>query len=716
MQLSVYLVTNIFIAVYIVIIAFLRRNSKGGTSILFLSLAVLFCSIMYLQNNLSTSEQISRINIALTYLGMTLAVTAVLTFSLEFTFQIQRVTLSKFLLFSIVPVLIQILFWIPEDNDLIRFLFVEKLNILYRFSLLTATLWLLIKPTKLWFSIHKIKSLSLIVGPLVAFISHAILLIDFNWGLLGYISLASLTLSALGLAYNAFQRNSLAELFVNRANVVENMEDGWIVLDTKHIIVDFNHAITQLFKISRKELHGKPISSILGNLPNLVRMLKENREIEVDRTIKVKGEYRYLNIRSSTLRDRSNNPIGRLIIWRDITDRRRVEDARQQARDEMFVLLNAISSAASQTISVTDFLADVIYQIIYPFRSQIVFFFILDERSNQKKDEETYYLAAHLGLSKEGVNQLNMMSNSVPMFIRLSEKRQHVLLENTPETTIPEPMQGLNMACFLAIPLITQSSEGEKVIGGLFIGRKEKPIYQHDEIVRLTILADHIATLVDSDRRRKLAISLSERQRLMRDVHDSVSQKLYGLVTLTEAAQATLEAGFELDYENFLSRIEENARQAVKELRLFLFQMLPIDLEKEGLIAVLHHRLAAVEGRADIKVRFLADEHLQISKRKEVALYYIAQEALNNVLRHAKAKSVTVILKQGYKFVTLEIMDDGCGFDKDKLNLGGMGLNNIKERVRQENGKLKISSQEDKGTIIKVTMEKDLHINPGNKN
>jgi len=705
-QLSIYLVINIFVAAYIVVISFLRRESKGGKSIFVLSMAILFCYLLYLHNFLSTSDLIQRISFAFTYFGTVLAATAIFTFSLAYTSQNYRVTFPQILLFSIIPVLTQILFWIPNDTNIIRSIFIERLNILYRYSLLTASLLLLSRPIKLWFSVFKIKSLSLIIGPSVALISHAILLLDLNWGLFGHISLLSLNLCAIGFAYNAFQRGSLAELFVNRTAVVENMEDGWIVLDTKHTIIDFNYAITRLFNVSRRELQGKPVSSIIETLPNLVRLLEENREIEVDRTLKVGDEYRYLNIQSSTLRNQSDNPIGHLITWRDITDRRRAEDARQQARDEMFVLLNAISSSASQTTSVTDFLTDVIYQIIYPFRSQIIFFFILDERSKEV-NEDVYYLAAHLGIAKEGVKKLNMMSNSIPMLMRLSEKRQFVLLENTPETTIPEPMQELNMACFLAIPLTIQGGESEKIIGGLFLGRKENPIYQQDEIVRLKILADHIATLVDSDRRRKLAISLSERQRLMRDVHDSVSQKLYGLVTLTEAAQATLEAGSELDYENVLSRIGENARQAVKELRLFLFQMLPVDLEKEGLIAVLHHRLAAVEGRADIKVRFLADEPLQISKRKEVALYYIAQEALNNVLRHARAKSVSVSLKQGYKYVTLEITDDGCGFDKDKLNLGGMGLNNIKERVRQENGKLKISSKEDKGTIIKVTMEKD---------
>jgi signal transduction histidine kinase len=118
--------------------------------------------------------------------------------------------------------------------------------------------------------------------------------------------------------------------------------------------------------------------------------------------------------------------------------------------------------------------------------------------------------------------------------------------------------------------------------------------------------------------------------------------------------------------------------------------------------------LAAVEGRADIKARFLAAETISLSKKKEVALYYITQEALNNVLRHAFAKSVTVTLKQGYKYVTLEVEDDGCGFDKKKLERGGMGLKNIKERVKQENGKLRILSKLGKGTLIQVSFEKDL--------
>jgi len=629
-------------------------------------------------------------------------------------------------LLAIIPLFTQVFFWLPKLLDLYEkqiSLFtalgnpalLEQINNLYRFSFLTAAAWLLGRTIYIRSGIFNFQFWSMLTGPLMALITQGFAILGLNWIWLGELSLISITLSTIGLAYNTFHKNSNGGLLIRRGNVVEKMEDGWIVLDMENSIVDINEATARMTGIPRKKMYGKTITSVLKDFPTLANVLNESQEIEMDRTYLENDEYRYLNIRVSSLQNEANAQIGRLVIWRDITNRRRAEAARQQARDEMFVLLNAISNAASQTTNLKEFLSDVIYQIIYPFRSQIVFFYILDERSNRKGEEE-YYLAAHLGLSAEDVKELRKVVASAPMLKWIDENKQYLLLEDYPGKQIPEQMQALGMLCFLAIPLILQIEEGEKLIGALFMGRKEKPGYKQDEIVRLTILADQIAKLIDSDRRRKLAIALTERQRLMMDLHDSVSQKLYGLVTLTEATQAALEAKSDLDFSHVLSRIGENARQAVKELRLFLYQMQPVDLEKEGLISVLHHRLAAVEGRADIKARFLADETLSISKKKEVALYYIAQEALNNVLRHAGAKSVAVTLKQGYKYVTLEVSDDGCGFAYEKLGQGGMGLKNIKERVKQENGKLRISSKPDKGTIIRVLFDMDMPNKPGNSN
>jgi PAS domain S-box-containing protein len=522
------------------------------------------------------------------------------------------------------------------------------------------------------------------------------------------------TLAALGFSDGQFNKKpeeGLADQF-DRTAVVEGMDEGWMVLDLENTIVDINPAAERMTGLTRDKVINQPITSVLSDLPNLGQTLNGGQDAEVKRSIKSEEGWRYLNIRISTLADPDHKIFGRLVIWRDITDRRLADDARQRARDEMFVLINAISSAASNTLNLADFLLESIYHIIYPFRSQVVGIFQLDDRVKKGEDPKLF-LASHFGFTPGAIEELTSISTTSPMFDWEYKNRQPLLVEDAREDPrLPTALREMKLACLVIIPLITQAGEESKLIGFICMARKEKPVYSQDEIARLNTISDQIATLIDSDRRRKLAIALSERQRLMRDLHDSVSQKLYGLVTTTEAAQAALEAGTSVNPAEVLSRIGESARQAVKEMRLFLYQMQPIDVDKDGLISVLHHRLAAVEGRADIKARLLADEEITISKDKEIALYYIAQEALNNVLRHARAKSISVTLKQGRKNVILEIRDDGCGFDSKKVDRAGLGLRNMKERTSQINGNLKIISKPDQGTTIIITVRKDPSVKP----
>ena len=119
--------------------------------------------------------------------------------------------------------------------------------------------------------------------------------------------------------------------------------------------------------------------------------------------------------------------------------------------------------------------------------------------------------------------------------------------EAAEDDRVPAAIRNLPVECVLMLPLIAQAGDDSKFLGCMCLARKEQPVFSPDEIVRLSTIAEHMASLIDSDRRRKLAIAMTERERLMRDLHDSVSQKLYGLVTTTEAAQAALEAGSSVD-------------------------------------------------------------------------------------------------------------------------------------------------------------------------
>lgn len=501
--------------------------------------------------------------------------------------------------------------------------------------------------------------------------------------------------------YLVRNENLLGELSISRDSIVERMDDGWMILDENDRIQDANTIVSKMLGVGLKDMLNEKIDRFLAEFP-----AKENwhQEIEMRKSMKLNDEWRYFNVRISSLHDQKHTRLGRLVIWRDITDRKITENARQRARDEMFVLLNSISDAASQSHSLEDFLSESIFQLVYPFSSQLVLIFLNDERKKHE-DNPKLYLAAKYGVSADVTGNMEGVLANSPAF-------QEVLSAGHPanygvEDEIIRNIFGdclCDMAQVLLVPLTIKTQHGHKVIGLMLLARREDRIYSIDEIVRIETLATQIAITVDSDRRKKLAIVVSERQRLLRDLHDSVSQKLYGLVTLTEALQAAREAGVDLNLTEYLTRIGENARQAVKEMRLFLYQLQPVDIEKEGLVSTLHYRLAAVEGRADIRARLLADGDINLPGEKQIALFFVAQEALNNVLRHAQAREVTVTLKQGRKYVHLHVIDDGRGFDPRKLEKGGLGLNTMWERVILVGGTFRIRSKPGKGTMVLVSV------------
>jgi signal transduction histidine kinase len=317
-------------------------------------------------------------------------------------------------------------------------------------------------------------------------------------------------------------------------------------------------------------------------------------------------------------------------------------------------------------------------------------------------------LAAHFGLVPDSAVDIETLYTQTWIFDEVMRTKQPMIVGSAQDDVqLPAILRDAEIASLVILPLLTQAGENSRLLGCMLLGRKNNEAYSQDEVIRLMTIAEQIANLIDSDRRRQLAIALSEREKLMRDLHDSVSQKLYGLVTLTEAAQAALEAGSKVVPSQVLAKIGENARQAVKEMRLFLYQMQPVDLEKGDLVSALHHRLGAVEGRADIQARFIPDEGISVSKDKEIALYYIAQEALNNILKHARANTVLVKLRQTRKNVILEIIDNGEGFDPQNADQTGIGLQNIRSRTAQINGKLKIISKPGSGTTIKVMVGRE---------
>ena len=191
-----------------------------------------------------------------------------------------------------------------------------------------------------------------------------------------------------------------------------------------------------------------------------------------------------------------------------------------------------------------------------------------------------------------------------------------------------------------------------------------------------------------------------ERNRLARELHDSVAQTLYGLTLQAEAAARELNNGQTDRAAEQLREIRESAQQSLQETRLLIFELRPPILEQEGLAAALRNRLESVESRSGLKAQIQLQEVNQLSAGIEVGLYGIANEALNNILKHAHASEIKVSLRKDLNNIVLEIQDNGVGFDINGMS-GGMGLNGMRERAEQFGGDIQIESGTS-GTTIRV--------------
>jgi len=255
----------------------------------------------------------------------------------------------------------------------------------------------------------------------------------------------------------------------------------------------------------------------------------------------------------------------------------------------------------------------------------------------------------------------------------------------------------------LAVPLRTK----EGVIGVLDVQSDRLNAFDEVDLMVLQSLADQAAVTIENARlyqqARQLAV-VEERNRLARDLHDSVTQSLYGVTLFAEAADRLLVAGDTSLAAEHMRELRLTAQESLQEMRLLIFELRPLILEEHGLAAALQARLEAVEGRSGLEAAFTVegdDEHL--AAEVEDGLYRIAQEALNNILKHAHARHISVYLRWEPFPMVLEVADDGVGFDPTVARQqGGLGLQGMDERAAQLGARLSIQSQAGEGTRVRV--------------
>jgi signal transduction histidine kinase len=215
------------------------------------------------------------------------------------------------------------------------------------------------------------------------------------------------------------------------------------------------------------------------------------------------------------------------------------------------------------------------------------------------------------------------------------------------------------------------------------------------------------ADLVES-RRRELERASEERQRIARDLHDSVSQSLFSMTLHARTAERALKQTGQRAYDAVareLSQVGDLSRTALAEMRALIFELRPGGLAEEGLVSALTKHAGAVSARGGLPIEVTGpSERLPISAECEEHLYRLGQEALANISKHAAATQATVAVTNDGATVGLEVLDDGRGFDPNGKYDGHLGLTTMRSRAREMGAEMSIDSTPGRGTLVRVQL------------
>jgi signal transduction histidine kinase/PAS domain-containing protein len=252
----------------------------------------------------------------------------------------------------------------------------------------------------------------------------------------------------------------------------------------------------------------------------------------------------------------------------------------------------------------------------------------------------------------------------------------------------------------LGVPLVAKG----RVIGTLGVVHATPGFYTERHARLAMAFAQQAAAAIENARLYEAArerAALEERQRLARELHDSVSQALYGIALNISTANALVEAAPEQARE-LLQDVLRLAGAGLAEMRALIFELRPESLAQEGLVAALEKQAAAARARHGLDVRAALGPEPDVPLPVKEALFRIAQEALHNTVKHARARSVEVSLGAESGDLVLCVHDDGRGFDPQGAFPGHLGLRSMRERAAAVGGAVEIESAPGRGTKVRA--------------
>ena len=240
------------------------------------------------------------------------------------------------------------------------------------------------------------------------------------------------------------------------------------------------------------------------------------------------------------------------------------------------------------------------------------------------------------------------------------------------------------------------------ILGGLMMAAAVAEVSRAEAALRASERAERDARLAASQ------AHAAERNRLARELHDSISQALFSMTMHASTAQlAMAKAGLDEDSPaaRAIGRLRTLTAGALAEMRALIFELRPGALAEEGLVSALRRQAAAISAREDVQITVGGpEERLNLARAAEEHCYRLVLEAWHNTVKHAGATAITTTISRDGAVVTVQVTDDGRGFDPAAVPPGHLGLQTMRERATAAGATLTVISAPGQGTTIALRL------------
>jgi signal transduction histidine kinase len=359
--------------------------------------------------------------------------------------------------------------------------------------------------------------------------------------------------------------------------------------------------------------------------------------------------------------------------------------------------LQEITTAFSQALTSAQIAEAVVRQGVAAVGAHRGILLLLNE------NEAILRMAAHYNLDPEGIERgMAMRLDSPSVAADVVRSGEPIWIENRTQAAARYPMrmdyiEKTSIHAYTGLPLKVE----KKILGTLQLMFDAPRRFDTDEQMFLVAVAGQCAIALErarlSEKAKALAV-LEERQRLARELHDAVNQTLFSINLLAQSLPR-LHARQSDKVAPKLHELSQQTQSAMAEMRTLLLELRPANLLKTSMNELLNQLVATVRGRRKIPISCIVDADLNLPDDVHVALYRIAQESLNNIIKHSEATHASISVRREDEQIELRVKDNGQGFDPGTTS-AGLGLNNIRERADAIGAALTITSSVDEGTEL----------------